>query len=120
MKESDFRTDGSCLYVLLPGELDHPASDCIRRETERIMNRRDIRSIVFDFADTTFMDSSGIGLIMGRYRALGMRKDCVRAVHVSSYMEKLLRLSGVHKYIGICEETEKIGEGEGEHHGKHQ
>ena len=84
------------------------------------MNRRYIRSIVFDFADTTFMDSSGIGLIMGRYRALGMRKDCVRAVHVSSYMEKLLRLSGVHKYIGICEETEKIGEGEGEHHGKHQ
>lgn len=120
MKESDFRTDGSCLYVLLPGELDHPASDWIRRETERIMNRRYIRSIVFDFADTTFMDSSGIGLIMGRYRALGMRKDCVRAVHVSSYMEKLLRLSGVHKYIGICEETEKVGEGEGEHHEKHQ
>ena len=105
MKESDFRTDGSCLYVLLPGELDHPASDCIRRETERIMNRRYIRSIVFDFADTTFMDSSGIGLIMGRYRAMGMRGDCIRATGVSAYIEKLLHLSGVYKFVEICREV---------------
>ena len=45
------------------------------------------------------MDSSGIGLIMGRYRALGMGKGCIKAVNVSSYVEKLLHLSGVHKFI---------------------
>lgn len=113
MKGPDFKTEGACLYVTLPAELDHPASDCIRRETDRIMDRLYIKTIVFDFSETTFMDSSGIGLIMGRYRALGMKNGCILAVHVSGYMEKLLRLSGVHKYIGISPETEKVGEAEG-------
>jgi stage II sporulation protein AA (anti-sigma F factor antagonist) len=67
------------------------------------MGEHYIRSIVFDFTHTTFMDSSGIGMIMGRYRALGMRRDCVRAVHTGERMERLLRLSGVHKYIKIGE-----------------
>ena len=39
------------------------------------------------------MDSSGIGLLMGRYRALGMRGKCVQVVNVNSHIQKLLRLS---------------------------
>lgn len=96
-----FETEGSCLTIRLPRELDHPVSDAIRRESDRIMGRQFIGTIVFDFTETVFMDSSGIGLIMGRYRALGMRGGCVRAVSVSSYIEKLLRLSGLHRYMEI-------------------
>ncbi len=96
-----FTAEGSCLTIALPRELDHPASDSIRRESDRIMSRQFIRTIVFDFADTSFMDSSGIGLIMGRYRALGMRGNCVRAVNVNSHIEKLLHLSGLHRYMEI-------------------
>ena len=51
------------------------------------------------------MDSSGVGLIMGRYRALGMRSGCMKACHVSGYIEKLLRLSGVSKFLEL-ERTE--------------
>ena len=90
---------GTSLTVRLPEELDHPASDLIRKETDRIMGQTYITTIIFDFEETTFMDSSGIGLIMGRYRALGMGKGCIKAVNVSSYVEKLLHLSGVHKFI---------------------
>lgn len=96
-----FETEGSCLTITLPRELDHPASDTIRRESDRIMGRQYIGTIVFDFSETSFMDSSGIGLIMGRYRALGMRGNCVRAVNVNGHIEKLLRLSGLHRYMEI-------------------
>lgn len=58
--------------------------------------------MIFDFSETVFMDSSGIGLLMGRYRALGMRGKCVQVVNVNSHIAKLLRLSGVGKYIEIC------------------
>ena len=75
---------GTSLTVRLPEELDHPASDLIRKETDRIMGQTYIKTIIFDFEETTFMDSSGIGLIMGRYRALGMGKGCIKAVNVSS------------------------------------
>lgn len=105
-----FEANGTSLLVRLPGEVDHPASDLIRRETDRIMGKMYIKTIVFDFSDTEFMDSSGIGLIMGRYRALGLRNGCIQVVGISSYIEKLLRLSGVHKYVEIRREAEIIEE----------
>lgn len=98
---SMFQVKGTSLTIMLPRELDHPASDEIRRQTERIMEKKYIRKIIFDFTNTSFMDSSGIGLIMGRYRALGLQSGCIGAAHVDSYIEKLLRLSGVYKVMKI-------------------
>lgn len=103
-----FHQDGSVLTVHLPADVDHPISDEIRRESDRIIENVYIRTMIFDFEKTDFMDSSGIGLLMGRYRALGMRQGCIRAVQVSSHIERLLHLSGVHKYIEI-----QKSEGEG-------
>ena len=97
--------DGSCnLYSGYQSDSEtarRTGSSCIGSdpETDRIMGQTYIKTIIFDFEETTFMDSSGIGLIMGRYRALGMGKGCIKAVNVSSYVEKLLHLSGVHKFI---------------------
>ena len=91
-----FETTGTCLNIKLPQELDHPASELIRRES----------------GDTEFMDSSGVGLIMGRYRALGMRSGCMKACHVSGYIEKLLRLSGVSRFLEV-EKTEPETQMEG-------
>ena len=103
--ENRFEIQGSCLTVHLPKEVDHPVSDDIRRESDDIMRKQYIRTMVFDFSGTAFMDSSGIGLIMGRYRAMGMRGDCIRATGVSAYIEKLLHLSGVYKFVEICRES---------------
>ncbi len=54
-----------------------------------------------------FMDSSGIGLIVGRYRALGMGQKCIAAVNVDRYMDKLLHLSGVHRYMEIQKKSKR-------------
>ncbi|MDD7218407.1 MAG: STAS domain-containing protein [Clostridia bacterium] len=103
--DSVFEIQGNCLIVHLPAEVDHPVSDYIRRESDSIMRKKYIKTMIFDFTCTKFMDSSGIGLIMGRYRALGMRGDCIRATGVSAYIEKLLHLSGVYKFMEICREV---------------
>ena len=108
---SGFEKSGTVLTVHLPAELDHPASDEIRRESDRIIGHDYIKNMIFDFSETVFMDSSGIGLLMGRYRALGMRGKCVA---------KLLRLSGVGKYIEICGSEKSAGEQEGVYDGKHK
>ena len=73
---SGFEKSGTVLTVHLPAELDHPASDEIRRESDRIIGHDYIKNMIFDFSETVFMDSSGIGLLMGRYRALGMGEMC--------------------------------------------
>lgn len=96
-----FDMQGAVLTVHLPADVDHPISDQVRKESDRIMGSMYVRTMVFDFDKTDFMDSSGIGLLMGRYRALGMRQGCIRAVQVSSHIDRLLHLSGVHRYIEI-------------------
>ena len=103
--KSVFEVQGNCLTVHLPEEVDHPVSEDIRKESDNIMRKKYIRTMIFDFSETMFMDSSGIGLIMGRYRAMGMRGDCIRATGVSAYIEKLLHLSGVYKFEEICREV---------------
>ena len=100
-----YKLEGTVLTVVLPQDVDHPVTDLIRRETDHIINQNYIRTIIFDFTHTEFMDSSGVGLLMGRYRAMGMRGDCIRATGVSAYIEKLLHLSGVYKFVEICREV---------------
>ena len=100
--ENRFEIQGNCLIIHLPKEVDHMVSDEIRKESDEIIRRKYIRTMVFDFSETMFMDSSGIGMIMGRYRAMGMRGNCIRVTGVSVYIEKLLHLSGVYKFVEIC------------------
>lgn len=111
IKMSDlFEVNDAVLTVHLPQDLDHLQSDMIRKETDRIMRRTYVKKIIFDFENTEFMDSSGIGLIMGRYRALGMGQKCITAVNTDGHIDKLLHLSGVHRYMEIQKKGEEGGD----------
>ena len=63
----------NCLTIFLPAEVDHHNAEEIKREADKVIEEQHIKYVIFDFGRTNFMDSSGIGLLMGRYRALGMR-----------------------------------------------
>ncbi|MGI6094703.1 MAG: STAS domain-containing protein [Lachnospiraceae bacterium] len=95
---------GTCLIVHLPAELDHHVTEPIRLQVDRELESGDFRTVAFDFRNTTFMDSSGIGMIMGRYRMLGYMGGKVSAIHVSDRLLRIMRLSGIHKYIEISQE----------------
>ena len=118
--EAVFEISGTVLTVYLPVDLDHPVSDSIRKESDRIIGHQYIKTMVFDFEKTAFMDSSGIGLLMGRYRALGMRGKCVQVIHADSHIRKLLRLSGIGRYIEIAGAEKVSAEQEGTYYGKHK
>ena len=70
---------------------------------QKRLKRRRIK-IVFDFSNTEFMDSSGIGVIMGRYKKVYMMGGEVWAVHTSERMKKILTMSGVMKIMQLYEE----------------
>ena len=67
-----YQVQENCLTIFLPHELDHHNAEEIRRESDHLIIRNHIRYIIFDFAETDFMDSSGIGMIMGRYRQINI------------------------------------------------
>ncbi len=96
----------NCLTIFLPNELDHHNAEKIRRKSDRLIEKNHIKSVVFDFGETNFMDSSGIGVIMGRYRMVYLLGGEVWAVNVNERMKKILTMSGVTKIIQIYEEEE--------------
>ena len=102
--------DRTILYVRLPRELDHHNAEEIKREADRLLGTRNIRSIIFDFEKTSFMDSSGIGMIMGRYKNIRFAGGTVLAVRVNERIRRILTLSGVYKYIDIYEDLPKHSE----------
>ena len=92
-------------------------TDEIRRDSDDIIRKKYIRTITFDFSGTAFMDSSGIGLIMGRYRMMGMRGDCIQATGVIPILKSCCICQG---YINLSKSVGKSKRGEENYYGKYQ
>ena len=67
-----YQVQENCLTIYLPREVDHHNADEIRKEADAVISRNHIRYVIFDFDRTDFMDSSGIGIIMGRYKTVSL------------------------------------------------
>lgn len=95
---------GNTLKVKIPAEVDHCFADAVREEVDRRLQMEDISTLEFDFKKTEFMDSSGIGLLMGRYKLMRALGGTVRITHAGERIKKILVLSGIHKIIPIEKE----------------
>ena len=90
--------DGS-LRVFMPRELDHHEAGKLRAQTDLLIENYQIRQLVFDFSQTEFMDSSGIGVIIGRCRNMGYFGGEVVAQNLNERVQKNFTISGLHKII---------------------
>ena len=89
------------LYVSINGEIDHHNSATVRESVDIEIKSGGVRQLIFDFSKLEFMDSSGIGIIMGRYRLMSGIGGGVTVTGASAYIEKILRLSGLEQIIKI-------------------
>ncbi len=91
------------LTVYLSGEIDHHAARKIREMTDALIQQQQPRLLKLNFGGVTFMDSSGIGLIMGRCRMMQLYGGDVRVVNVPGELKKMMHLSGLSglKVLGI-------------------
>lgn len=96
-----FETDTGQLVIHMPREVDHHSSHQLKQETELLMSRYPVRGLVFDFQDTVFMDSSGIGVILGRCRNLKFAGGRSSAIHLNEQIQKIFQISGLHKVIEV-------------------
>ena len=99
-----YQVEENCLTIFLPGELDHHNAEEIRKGSDKLIEENHIKWVIFDFQETNFMDSSGIGVIMGRYKLVYLLGGEVWAVHANERMKKILTMSGVTKIIQMYEE----------------
>ena len=99
----DFKIIDNYLMIRLPDEVDHHISVDISAKADRYILSKKVGNVVFDFERTTFMDSSGVGVILGRYRKISCFGGKVYAVNAGSRIRRLLLLSGLENIVEIME-----------------
>ncbi len=91
----------NCLVVYPEGEIDHHTSEKIRHEVDEQFKASLAKNIVFDFNNITFMDSSGIGMLIGRYKSAHMMGGKIAVTGVSSDLKRIFSLSGLGRIIKL-------------------
>ena len=85
------------ITAFIMGDIDHHSANAIRETIDFSLESSLPEILVLDFKDVTFMDSSGIGLVMGRYKLMQSMDGELRIQNVSSHMKKVMRLAGLDK-----------------------
>lgn len=90
------------LIAKISGELDHHSAADFRNQIDKFINEKKLKNLILDFSEVNFMDTSGIGFIMGRFKIacnLGIK---LKVINIPEKLERLVKLSGI-KNLGILE-----------------
>ena len=99
--------DKNLIIELNVPELDHHITNEVRDGIDNVLNSRPIKNIIFDFKNIRFMDSSGIGVIIGRYKKIANEGGKVSVINVNARVKKIFDLSGMNKIISIYDTHEQ-------------
>lgn len=92
------------LWIHMPVELDHNVAESIRKVVDMQMMQKSVEKVVFDFSKTKFMDSSGIGLVVGRYKKIKCLGGEVLVIHASKRINQMFVMAGLKGFVHIIEE----------------
>lgn len=93
--------------VAVSGEIDHHNVAIIRYEADEAIQSALAPNVRIDFGDVTFMDSSGIGFVMGRYRIVNSYGGNVEVVNLTDRIYSMMKLAGLDKLVTLRKKTEK-------------
>ncbi len=103
----DINVSGEVTTAYLCGEIDHHSAAAVRNSIDNAVELNMPSLLVLDFTRVSFMDSSGIGLVMGRYRNLSQRGAKLHITGTSPQIYKVMKLSGIEKLATIDEPKSK-------------
>ncbi len=106
--ESKFYEKDKLLIFKITDEIDDFSVQKIRRRADYEIERYMPKKVIFDFNCVTFMDSAGIGLIIGRYKFAKMLGGTVELANLTQSIKKIFEMSGILRLIPITNlESEK-------------
>jgi stage II sporulation protein AA (anti-sigma F factor antagonist) len=88
-----------CITALIYGELDHHSAEQVRDELDSLIRRFSEIDLVLDLKNLSFMDSSGLGVILGRYKKLKAKGGSMYIRNANSQIERVFNISGIYQII---------------------
>ncbi len=108
----EFKKENNALVVKLQGEIDSESAKFLRRSIDIEYDEVGAKDMIFDMRDVGFMDSSGIGLIIGRYKRVSALRGKIKIFGCDSTVKRIIDLSGLGKIVTVCKtEEEAVGRG---------
>ena len=104
----EINVTGEVVTAYLSGELDHHTAKSMRETIDSAVELNMPSLLILDFSNINFMDSSGIGLVMGRYRLLSSKNKKLVVENLSERDYKIMKMSGIEKLAVISQKGEKI------------
>lgn len=95
----EYEKAGNTLLVRFEGDLDHSAGIAVRARLDKLLADRQIRHLVLDLKGLKFMDSSGIGLIIGRYKLLAKRGGSVKVKNADKRVDRIFQMAGLYRLV---------------------
>ncbi|GER66079.1 anti-sigma F factor antagonist [Weizmannia acidilactici] len=99
----DLEVKKDVLCIRLQGELDHHTAEALRGSVTKAIDENGIRHLVLNLEQLTFMDSSGLGVILGRYKQIKQKNGEMIVCAISPPVKRLFELSGLFKIIRLDE-----------------
>lgn len=96
------------IRAFILGEIDHHSAVLIRKNIDNVICRKKPELLILDFGEVTFMDSSGIGLVMGRFKLMKSIGGEIRVENLSPGAYKIMRLAGIER-LGEIRQKEIVG-----------
>lgn len=96
------KEDGGRITAALSGEIDHHNAPMLRSEIDNAVERLRPEELILDFAEVSFMDSSGIGLVIGRCKLMKNIGGRVTVTNTESSIKKVMKLAGLDMLTTIC------------------
>lgn len=87
------------LTIRLSGELDHFVAGRVRAELDELLRDPKIKRLVFDLSGVSFLDSSAIGLIIGRYKAMARRGGSVAVLNTDPRVDRIFEMAGLYQIV---------------------
>ena len=88
------------LHILIFGDIDHHSSSTLRNEIDSSIQDKNPRKVILDFSEVNFMDTSGIGLILGRFKLTNKLNIKMEVINTNSRIKRIIEFSGI-KSLGI-------------------
>lgn len=104
--EIDFTKEERNLIIKIKGEIDHHTAEEIRTKVDNEYSRSNSKNIIFDFSGISFMDSSGIGMVIGRYKYAEKQGGKVVVCNISGDSKRIFNISGLQKIINSYDSLE--------------
>lgn len=101
-----FSNRGSTLIAVFSGELDHHFAEYARNKIDGELLKATTRNVIFDFSGLSFMDSSGIGVIVGRYANIKKLGGRMAIICKNQKIFRILEISGILKLVQVFDDLD--------------